>query len=61
MFDPLHKMIRLQQALLAYDIAEGFLFETKDGRLLHSSPELLGVDDTIFEGLEEVIEEINNL
>lgn len=61
MFDPLYRMIRLHRAMLAYDIAEGFLIETEDGGLHHSTPELLGIDDSIFEGLEEVIEGINNL
>ena len=57
--DPLYRMMQQHQALLAYDIAEGFLIETPEGGLIHSTPEILGLDDSVFEGLEDVLLEMN--
>lgn len=51
-----------QLVALKYDLAEGFIYQREDGTYSHTTPEMLGVDiDTNFEGLEDVITEINTL
>lgn len=49
-----------QFVALKYDLAEGFLIQKEDGMYTHTTPEMLGIDiDTNFEGLEDVVTEIN--
>ena len=54
--DEFYKIILKQEALLKYDITEGFLILTEDGLLIHSTPEMLGIDEDIFVGLENIFE-----
>lgn len=49
-----------QLVALKYELAEGFLYQREDGMYSHTTPEMLGIDiDTNFEGLEDVVTEIN--
>ena len=64
--DEFHKIMQAvfqqQQNILKYEIAEGFAVRLPDGKLTHSTPEMLGVDiDNIFNGLEDVVTGINAL
>lgn len=51
---------RAQEVAIRYDLAEGFIYKREDGLYSHTTPEMLGVDvETNFNGLEDVISEIN--
>lgn len=47
-----------QNAMIQYDLAEGFIFVNKDGFLQHTTPEMLSVTEDIFIGIEDVVNEI---
>lgn len=49
-----------QLVAIKYELAEGFIYEREDGLYSHTTPEMLGIDiDNNFEGLQDVITEIN--
>lgn len=49
-----------QLVAIKYELAEGFIYEREDGLYSHTTPEMLGIDiDNNFEGLQDVIAEIN--
>lgn len=58
--DKLMNAMIKQQAILDYELSEGFLQLTPEGHFVHTTPEMLGIDDSIFEGLEEVVKSIIN-
>jgi hypothetical protein len=60
-FELIQAIRKAQKQELAYGQAEGWYYQKPDGSLGHTTPEMLGVDDSVFEGLEEVISEINHL
>jgi hypothetical protein len=63
MMDKLRANLRQRQAAdRAYGLKEGFLVLGHDGILSLTSPEDLDIDpETVFEGLEDVVSEINAL
>jgi len=58
--DKLMKAMIRQQAILDYELSEGFLQLMPGGYFVHTTPEMLGIDDSIFEGLEDVVKAIIN-
>lgn len=51
-----------QLVAIKYELAEGFIYEREDGLYSHTTPEMLGIDiDNNFEGLQDVIAEINTM
>jgi len=63
--DEFHKIMQAvfqqQQNIIKYELDEGFVVRLPNGTLTHSTPEMFGVDVTIFNGLEDVVTEINTL
>jgi len=58
----MYSIFQQQQNMLRYEIAEGFVQENSDGTLSNITPEMLDVDvDNIFNGLQDVVTEINSL
>ena len=57
----LHEMRKVSNAILKYEFEEGIIFRNKEGKIQHTTPEMLQIDtDNIFIGLEETIKEITN-
>jgi hypothetical protein len=57
----LEEMRKVSNAILKYEFDEAIIFRNKEGKIQHTTPEMLEIDtDTIFEGLEETIKEITN-
>jgi hypothetical protein len=51
---------RAQEVAVRYELAEGFIYQRPDGMYAHTTPEMLDIDiETNFNGLEDVIAEIN--
>ena len=51
----LHEMRKASNAILKYEIDEAILFRNEEGKLEHTTPEMLGINPDIFVGLEDLI------
>ena len=50
----LDEMRKVSNAILKYELEEAILFRNKEGKLVHTTPEMLGIDPDIFVGLEDI-------
>jgi len=57
-FEMMQEVMRRQQNILRYEIAEGFAFINEQGNMQGTTPEMLEVTEDIFIGLEDVVAEI---
>ena len=57
-FEMMKEVMRRQQNILRYEIAEGFVFINDQGNMQGTTPEMLEVTEDIFVGLEDVVNEI---
>ena len=52
-------LMRALKKAREYELAEGFIAYTENGVLVHTTPEMLGIDiDVIFVGIEDVVHNI---
>lgn len=50
----LHEMRKVSNAILKYELEEAFIFRNEEGKIQHTTPEMLGIDPDIFVGLEDI-------
>lgn len=48
-------MRKASNAILKYELDEAILFRNKEGKLEHTTPEMLEIDPDIFIGLEDIV------
>ena len=50
----LEEMRKVSNAILQYELTEAFIFRNEEGKIQHTTPEMLGIDPDIFVGLEDI-------
>ena len=50
----LQEMRKVSNAILKYEFEEGIIFRNKEGKIQHTTPEMLGINPDIFVGLEDI-------
>jgi hypothetical protein len=51
----LEEMRKVSNSILRYELEEAIVVRGEDGKLVHPTYEMLGIDPDIFVGLEELI------
>jgi hypothetical protein len=50
----LEEMRKVSNSILRYELEEAIIFRNEEGKIEHTTPEMLGIDPDIFEGLEDL-------
>jgi len=50
----LHEMKKVSNSILKYEFEEAIIFRNEEGKIQHTTPEMLGINPDIFIGLEDL-------
>lgn len=50
----LHEMKKVSNAILKYEFDEAIIFRNEEGKIQHTTPEMLEINPDIFIGLEDL-------